>query len=255
VATTARRKGLLACPLAGVVTDYGTHAVWAEKGVDALCVPGAGALRDAIAHGFPVDRLHATGIPVRRAFEAIAPLAEPAPGEPLRVLVTSGGFGVGPIRAIVRSFADHGETELTVVCGRAEGLVRRVTRMAARAGVHARVLGFERDMPARMAEAHVIVGKAGGLTVSEAMTAGRPMILAGAVPGNEGINARLVVRAGAGVMAHPADVGSVASAMRTHLALGSMGAAARAVVLTHASDRVVDVAMAAARPPSLSDAA
>jgi processive 1,2-diacylglycerol beta-glucosyltransferase len=250
----ARRKRLLGCPLVGVVTDYGTHAVWAEKGVDALCVPGAGALRDAIAHGFPVERLHPTGIPVRRAFEAIPDVADPAPGEALRVLVTSGGFGVGPIRAVVRSFAGLDAAELTVVCGRSESLVRRVSRMAARAGVRARVLGFERDMPARMAEAHVIVGKAGGLTVSEAMTAGRPMIIAGAVPGNEGINARLVARAGAGVMARPADVAAVASAMRTYVAVASMGVAARGVVLTRASDRVVDVAVASAGRASLSDA-
>jgi processive 1,2-diacylglycerol beta-glucosyltransferase len=170
----ARRKGKLHCPLIGVVTDYGTHAVWAEKGLDALCVPGAGALRDALAHRFPARLLHATGIPVRHAFETIPPVRDPARGEALRVLVTSGGFGVGPIRDIVRSFAGISGVELTVVCGRAPGLERRVARLAAAAGVKARVLGFERDMPSRMAEAHVIVGKAGGLTVSEAMTSGRP---------------------------------------------------------------------------------
>ena len=60
-----------------------------------------------------------------------------------------------------------------------------------------------------MAEAHVVVGKAGGLTVSEALTAGRPMIIAGAVPGNEAINANLVARADAGVIAEPGDVGMV----------------------------------------------
>ena len=111
----ARRKGWLTCPLIGVVTDYGTHAVWAEKGLDALCVPGAGALRDALAHRFAARLLHTTGIPVRLAFEAAPPVRDPARGETLRVLVTSGGFGVGPIRDIVRSFAGIQGVELTVV--------------------------------------------------------------------------------------------------------------------------------------------
>jgi processive 1,2-diacylglycerol beta-glucosyltransferase len=247
----ARRKGRLAAPLVGVVTDYGAHACWAEKGVDALCVPCPRAFRDAAAHGFPVDRIRFTGIPVRPAFEAIADVREPLAGEPLRVLVTSGGFGVGPIGAVVRSFAGIEGVELTVVCGRAEGLVRRVKRAAERAGVTARVLGFERDMPARIAEAHVVVGKAGGLTVSETLTAGRPMIVAGAAPGNEGINAAMLADAGAGVLAEPRAVGALVARMRETRAIGIMGRCARALVMSRAADRVIDVGLqlaAAGRP-------
>jgi len=251
----ARRKGWLTCPLIGVVTDYGTHAVWAEKGLDGLCVPGDGAYRDALAHRFPAQRLHLTGIPVRRAFESLPPVRDPARGETLRVLVTSGGFGVGPIRDIVRSFAGIHGVELTVVCGRAPGLEKRVARLADEAGVSARVLGFEKDMAARMGEAHAIVGKAGGLTVSEAMTAGRPMVIAGVIPGNEGINANLLARAGAGLIADPADVGSVVASLRSRALFASMGAAARAMVMTHAADRVVDVATVGLGLESTSDAA
>jgi processive 1,2-diacylglycerol beta-glucosyltransferase len=251
----ARRREKIACPLIGVVTDYGTHAVWAEKGLDALCVPGERARRDARAHRFPAALLHTTGIPVRPVFEAAGVLRDPAPGEALRVLVTSGGFGVGPLGEIVRSFSGVPDIELTVVCGRAGGLEQRTARLAAKAGVQARVLGFERDMAARMAEAHVVVGKAGGLTVSEAMTSGRPMILAGAVPGNEGINAEVVVSAGAGVLAHAAEVGTVAAAMRSRGLFAAMGEKARALVMTGAAGRVVDVAMDQARRVSARDAA
>jgi processive 1,2-diacylglycerol beta-glucosyltransferase len=101
-------------------------------------------------------------------------------------------------------------------------------------------------MPARVAEAHVVVGKAGGLTVSETLTAGRPMIIVGAVPGNETINADLVVRAGAGVVARPRDVGTIAARMRQVLAIAPMGRKARALVLPRAAERVLDVALQAA---------
>ena len=59
--------------------------------------------------------------PVRPGSSRSRRVRDPAPGEPLRVLVTSGGFGVGPIRAIVRSFAGVRDVELTVVCGNADG--------------------------------------------------------------------------------------------------------------------------------------
>jgi len=242
----ARRMGRLAAPLVGVVTDYGTHAVWAEKGVDALCVPRDSARREAEDHGFRADRVHVTGIPVRAAFAAVPEAPDPLRGELLRVLVTSGGFGVGPVGAIVQSFAGVPRVELTVVCGRAEGLVARVRAIAARTGVKARVLGYERDMPSRVAEAHLVVGKAGGLTTTEAMTAGRPMIIAGATAGNEAINAELVVSGGAGVMARPREVGVIADRLRAVRALAAMGASARRLVVDRAADRVLDVALRAA---------
>jgi processive 1,2-diacylglycerol beta-glucosyltransferase len=239
----ARQEGSLHAPLVGVVTDYGMHAVWAERGTDAFCVPGSAARKDAIGHGLAAASVHVTGIPVRSAFESITEVRAPRAGEALRVLVTSGGFGVGPIEAAIRSFAGVPGVELAVVCGRAPNLVRSARRLVARLGIPAEVVGFERDMPARLAAAHVVVGKAGGLTVSEAMTAGRPMVIAGAVPGNETINADLVVASGAGVIADPSEVGAVVRGLREAGILASMGRNARRMVLERAADRVLDVAL------------
>jgi processive 1,2-diacylglycerol beta-glucosyltransferase len=183
-----------------------------------------------------------TGIPVRAAFGRIADVRPPSRGEPLKVLVTSGGFGVGPMRTIVRSFAGMGDVELTVVCGNATKLVEQVKHDAEAFEVRAKVLGFEKDMPARVAEAHVVVGKAGGLTVSETMTAGRPMVIVGAVPGNEAINEEMVVRAQAGYAAKPSEVGGLVAWILRSGALRDMGRSARGLVLTNAADRVIDAA-------------
>ena len=245
VLARARRHGWLRAPLIGVVTDYGAHAVWVERGTDALCVPGGGALRDVVSHGFDAARAHLTGIPVRSAFESLGDVRDPRPGEPVRVLVTSGGFGVGPIQGVVRSFAGIEGVKLTIVCGRSEGLVTATRELATEYGLQAEVVGFENDMPARVADAHVVVGKAGGLTVSETLAAGRPMVVAGAVPGNETINARLVETGGAGVTARPEDVGAIVHRWRETQAIARMGSRARQLVLAGAADRVVDVALRA----------
>ncbi|MEO6420906.1 MAG: glycosyltransferase, partial [Polyangiaceae bacterium] len=169
----ARRRGILSVPLLGVVTDYTAHAHWAEKGVDGFCVACPLAHRELLAHGVDRERIAMTGIPIRSAFSRANAVLDPGPGEPLRVLLTNGGFGVGPIRAILRSFAGIPNVALTVVCGNAPAVALRVTRYARRFGLDAKIIGFEHDMASRVSEAQVVVGKAGGLTVSETLAAGR----------------------------------------------------------------------------------
>ncbi len=242
----ARRERTLDAPVIGVVTDYTSHACWAEHGVDVWAVPCREAALELEAHGAPSGRIVLAGIPVRAAFEHIAPLPI-ARDDVLRVLVTSGGFGAAPITKIVRSFRGIPRVALTVVCGAAHRLEARVARAAREAGVDATVIGFERDMPARMAEAHVVVGKAGGLTVTETLTAGRPMIIAAAVPGNEKANEERVVRAGAGVAALPREVGRAVDALRLQGLLEVMGRRARANVPRGAAGRIVEIAHFLAR--------
>lgn len=225
-------------PLVGVVTDYTTHACWVEAEVDLWAVPCVEAARDAARHGAPPSRLRVTGIPVRSAFERIAPLTPMSPDAPLRVLVTSGGFGAKAMTRIVRSFADVPNVELTVVTGASPKLTKEVERVVRTSELRARVIGFERDMPSRMAEAHVVVGKAGGLTVTEAMTAARPMVIASAVPGNEAVNEARVVRAGAGVSVAPERVGAAIQALRG-TSLVEMSHRARALVPTAAASQVL----------------
>lgn len=234
----ARRKGRLAAPLVGVVTDYTAHACWAERGVDAWAVPCEAAARELAGHGAVPSRIRRTGIPVREAFGKIAPVA-PTTG-PIPVLVTSGGFGVGPVRAVVRSLAATQAFAITIVCGAArelEGAMRREV------GARARVVGFEKDMPSRIAEAALVVGKAGGLTVSEVLTAGRAMLVVGAVPGNEKRNESFVVDGGAGVAVAPGAVGAVAAELVRAGLVPWMGERARRLVLPDAAARVIDLAL------------
>ena len=210
----ARRAGTLDVPVVGVVTDYAAHAFWAEPGVDRFCAPAGRAARDLAKHGVPADSIVATGIPIGASFRSVPELRAPAAGEPLRVLVTSGGFGVGPMCEIVRSFAGVPAARLTIVCGDNAGRVAEARRVAVEAGVTAEVVGFERDMSRRMAAAHVIVGKPGGLTVSEALAAGRPMVIVGACPGQEMRNQVWLVEQGAAVASGAASAGQAVAALR-----------------------------------------
>jgi len=243
----ARQRGRLEEPLVEVITDYAAHAVWAEPGADAYCAPHGRACEDLVSHGVSPDFVFATGIPVRSAFAAAPPVRGPASGAPLRVLVTSGGFGVGPVPRVLRSFAGVPNVKLTVVCGQNPHLVRRVRRVTDRLGIEANVIGFERQMPARVAEADVVVTKPGGLTVSECLAAGRPLVLVGAVPGQESLNQAWVTGQGAGLGCAPQDVGGVISDLRG-AKLVAMADRARSMGAPNAADRVLAVTLALALP-------
>jgi processive 1,2-diacylglycerol beta-glucosyltransferase len=237
-----RLRGRLAKPLVGVVTDYAAHAFWAEPGVDRFCVAKGGAALDLARHGAPRAQILETGIPVRTAFGRLAPPALD-PAGPLSVLVTSGGFGVGPLAAAVASFAGLAGIRLTVVCGESPDKVARLRALVAERGLDARVVGFEPDMPARFAEAHVVLGKPGGLTVSEALASGRPMALMGICPGQEQHNADWLTVNGAAVVVEPARAGLQIDWLRRSGELGRMARAARRLGAADAPDRVIEAAL------------
>jgi processive 1,2-diacylglycerol beta-glucosyltransferase len=63
-----------------------------------------------------------------------------------------------------------------------------------------------------MAEAHLVISKAGGATVQECLAASTPMIVSQVVPGQEEGNARLVAEGGAGTIA--VTPGAISTAVR-----------------------------------------
>jgi processive 1,2-diacylglycerol beta-glucosyltransferase len=237
----ARLSGALDAPLVGVVTDFAAHAWWAEPGVDAYCTAPGGPALDLARHGVPPAHIAQTGIPVREAFGRIPPLSHD--GE-LRVLVTSGGFGIGPLATTLRSFAGFANMHLTVVCGASERRVSEARRAVAKARLSAQVIGFEKDMPARLAEAHVLVGKPGGLTTSEALAAGRPMVIVGTCPGQEQHNEEWLTLNGAAVAARAEHAGARVSWLRQSGQLASMARAARRLGTPTAACDILDVALA-----------
>jgi processive 1,2-diacylglycerol beta-glucosyltransferase len=238
----ARRSGALKAQLTCVVTDFTAHAVWAEQGTDLFCVAHESVARDLRAHGCTAT-IEVTGIPVREAFEYIPPvLPLTDSSQQVRVLCTTGGFGVGPLAAILRSFRHTPNVHITVVCGKSEDAERRAKRAFAHYGLKGEVVGFETNMPKRMQNADIVIGKAGGLTVSEALSAGRPLILVGTVPGNESANEAHVLHSGAGVSAAAKDVGRVVAQFRPLLA--ELSANARASVVHFSAVHVLHAATA-----------
>jgi processive 1,2-diacylglycerol beta-glucosyltransferase len=238
----ARMEGKLAAPLIEVVTDYAAHAVWAEPGADAYCAPRGRACDDLIAHGVSPEQVVGTGIPVRDGFAVTPPIRARSKRAPLRVLMTSGGFGVGPVTRVLASFVGVPNVSLDVVCGNNPDLVTEARDACERLGIEANVMGFQSDMASRVGVADVVVTKPGGLTMTECMVAGRPLVLVGAVPGQETLNQAWAVAEGLAVESDPDCVGHTVDSLRGD-ALWQMAERARAAAAPRAADAVLDVAL------------
>jgi processive 1,2-diacylglycerol beta-glucosyltransferase len=230
-----KTRGRLSMPHAVVVTDFDVHRFWCCPGADRFFVAREDNRVHLEALGQPAPSVHVTGIPVHPVFDEAVDRAalqvkhEIDPGRPL-VLVLTGGFGVGPIEGLVRALWDrlHG-AQLVVIAGRNEALRHTLQRASHQAPVPTRVIGFTREMHEWMALATLVVTKPGGLTTSEALAMGLPMVVANPIPGQETRNATMLYEEGAAISGeNPYTIGTrVVRLLASPARLVAMAKAAR----------------------------
>lgn len=251
VCDSGKRAGWLRVPLVVVVTDLHPHRFWLAPRAEAVVVATPQSASVCFARGIPEERVHVLGIPVGSGFAAPADLDRvraklSLDPRRLTVLVTSGGTTVGQFEQTVDALTSlegthPGRMQLLVVCGDAEPARRRLTARAAAWAMPVRVYGFVETMPEFMAASDLIVAKAGGLTISEALACGKPLVFYHVIPGQEEMNACHVVDHGAGVIARsPSDAAQAVETLLTQPdRLEAMRAAARRLSRPRAAETVI----------------
>ncbi|MBK9710197.1 MAG: galactosyldiacylglycerol synthase [Kouleothrix sp.] len=198
-----RRFGLP--PVYLVLTDYHAHQFWALDGVDRYFVPTAAARDQLAALGVPRPAITVAGIPVDPA------LSQPAdrlaarrrlglePWQPVVTLVGS-GMPAERVRAIAAALLERRlPATLLIATGRNHDLAASLGDLERTASSALRVLGPQPSLDPLFVASDLVIGKAGGLTVSEVLARGVPLIIPTPVPGQERWNAEHVVGAGAGL--------------------------------------------------------
>jgi UDP-N-acetylglucosamine--N-acetylmuramyl-(pentapeptide) pyrophosphoryl-undecaprenol N-acetylglucosamine transferase len=202
------------------------------------------------------------GNPVRPAIRALydQPYTPPSEGGPIRVLVTGGSQGARLLSELVpeaiAALPDVLRGRLVVQQQtRAESMeiARRTYRNAV---VDAEIAPFFRDLAGRLGAAHLVIGRAGAGSVCEFAVAGKPAILvplAIALDDDQGQNAKLLADAGGAQVAreNQLTVESLSKALETLFGnparLARMAAAARAVAIPDAAERLADLVEQTAR--------
>jgi len=159
------------------------------------------------AHGIAADAIHVTGIPIMPAFGQVLSRSECARElglDPQRkiLLLMGGGAGLGSLDAIAeRLLALGGDFQLAVLAGKNAGTLHRLRRLAAQYPGRLLAQGFTDRVERLMACADLVITKPGGLTVSECLAMGLPMIVNDPIPGQEERNADFLLEHGVALKA------------------------------------------------------
>ena len=197
-------------PLAAVLTDFDAHPGWIANGVDRYFCATPTLTNRLLREGLPTGLAKATGIPLRPAFWSDAPrgmtraqlgLSRDVP----IVLLLGGGMGLGPIEEAAKALTSQPTPcQVVLIAGRNEELERSARELANQTKHSLHVCGLVSNMHDYMGAADVAVGKPGGLTSSELLSLGVPLICLDPIPGQEEANAKQLVAAGAGRVARNA---------------------------------------------------
>jgi processive 1,2-diacylglycerol beta-glucosyltransferase len=185
-----RRRKILDIPVGIVITDYDAHAMWLYNDVKWYFVAHNETKAYLEALGIAPDTIHVTGIPVdlkfgkQRAKEQLREELE-LQQEAITILVSAGGFGVGPVEEMVRSLQKvKTSVQIVVICGRNPKLEEHLKAMPD-IRHPTKIVGYTSEMHRWMAASDVLVGKAGGLTSSEALASGLVLVIVNPIPGQE----------------------------------------------------------------------
>ena len=203
-----RIENILRIPIITVITDYTVHSHWVHSGVDRYIVACEEVRESLLSWGIKDQDIHVTGIPVSPKFEedydrglilSNLGLHQDLP----TFLVMGGSYGVlKSAKRICKKLGDSLEpVQVIIICGKNKKLFRSLDLVIAQARNPMVRLEYVHNVEELMSVSHLIITKAGGLTVSEALTKHLPLVIYKPIPGQEEENAHFVKRMGAGLVA------------------------------------------------------
>jgi processive 1,2-diacylglycerol beta-glucosyltransferase len=198
-----RYRGKVAPYTTCIVTDFEAHALWMEPCVNLYCVAAEATKARLVARCTKTENVIVTGIPIAAKFSSRVDAEAIRSGFSFRVgvptlLVLSGGFGMGPVREILSELNKiERALQIIIVCGKNEKLRKQIAAEPTRH--QTQVLGFATNMHELMAASDLILTKPGGLTTSEALAMGKPVVVLNPIPGQEAANSDFLLEQGAAV--------------------------------------------------------
>jgi processive 1,2-diacylglycerol beta-glucosyltransferase len=198
-------SGKLKSKILTVVTDYRLHSWWVADCIDMYAVASDEARKDLLKWGVPGSKIRVMGIPVepvfsRRQDKAAIRAKYGLKDDIFTALIMSGGFGVGPIEGIVRAVDGISKpAQAVVICGHNEELVKQMEALKPSLKIDLKVLGFVDNVYDFMEVSDVLISKAGGITVTEAMAKELPVIIIKPIPGQETRNSDFFTSHGAAI--------------------------------------------------------
>lgn len=200
------------CKLATVLTDFAPHAQWlvGKDYCDLFFVSNDDMKTELINdYNIPETKVFVTGIPLSDRF--LNNFKEDECFDVLRlkkekkVLLFFGGgeFGLGEKRTVkvLKSLANHlDEYQIVAISGRNKKMNNEFLKLYKKVkndDLH--IYKYTTNVPELMYISSLVVTKPGGLTSTESLASGLPMLIINPIPGQEEENARFLEKSGAAV--------------------------------------------------------
>lgn len=197
-----KKLGKLDAKIATVMTDYAPHDQWLvfNHYVDYYFVSHDGMKKELHEKGIPNEKIFATGIPLSNKFllkydkSQILESFGLSPDKKTVLFFGGGEFGLGKTQTykIFKSFLEcHENIQIVAISGRNqkmkenfEDLVEEFHKQD-----NVKILEYTNKVPELMSISDLVVTKPGGLTTTESLASGLPIVVINPIPGQEEENA------------------------------------------------------------------
>ena len=208
-----KKKGKYDCKLASVMTDFASHNQWliGHDHIDYIFVSNESMREDIISKGVDPDKIYATGIPLSNRFlqhfdrEEIKKSFDLDPDKHTILFFGGGEFGLGKDKTLLllEQFINslNGTYQMIAIAGKNRKMEKSFRELVRKldASDKVQVYGFTNEVPELMSISALVVTKPGGLTTTESLASGLPMLIINPIPGQEVQNALFLEEQGVAV--------------------------------------------------------
>lgn len=207
-----KRKALIDCKLATIMTDFAPHEQWlvGKEYVDYFFVSHEKMRQQLINDGISEDKVFATGIPLSNRFLMhydkieIMNSLELNPDKKVILFFGGGEFGLGReqtlkiLKSFILNVKNH---QIVAISGKNKKMKEAFDKLVAEEEAQdiVKVLDYTKQVPELMSISDLVVTKPGGLTTTESLASGLPMIVINPIPGQEEENAEFLESSGVAI--------------------------------------------------------
>lgn len=199
-----KRKEKVNIKIATVLTDFAIHNQWVvgHEYTDYFFVSHLGMKQDLIDEGVTAEKIHATGIPLSNKFlleydkHEILESFGLTPGKKTVLFFGGGELGLGKTHTldIFKSFVQNDNIQIVAISGRNQKMKEHFQSFVEEMGKgnSVKILEYTDKVAQLMSISDLVVTKPGGLTTTESLASGLPIVVINPIPGQEEENAEFL---------------------------------------------------------------
>lgn len=203
-------KEYIKIPFITLIADLvNISPLWMDARADYIISPTIEAREKCLEYGIPAENIKVMGFPVRSRFFRNNHTRKSGyqAGTPLKCLIMSGGEGVGNMKQIAENLLDHFDCKVKIVAGRNAKLKAKLEQsLISKYGDKVEIYGFTKNIQDLMLASDVAITRGSPNVMFEAIASNTPIIITGALPGQEEDNPAFAEKSNLGIVCKNTDL-------------------------------------------------